>query len=124
MTIDKIQPATQREVSVYMPYYQGNKRNILPYAIGLYQKGSLEGQRKIEGGSSIPFVATWNVSSLPADLTRCRLQFDGNAELSYEITMANSELVNFLIEVLMTFKRSKIADFSQTFYRKLLRLED
>ena len=124
MTIDKIQPATQREVSVYMPYYQGNKRNILPYAIGLYQKGSLEGQRKIEGGSSIPFVATWNVSSLPADLTRCRLQFDGNAELSYEITMANSELVNFLIEVLLTFKRSKIADFSQTFYRKLLRLED
>jgi len=124
MSIEKIQPANQRDVSVYMPYYQGNKRNILPYAIGLYQKGSLEGQRKIEGGSSIPFVATWNVSSLPAELTRCRLQFDGNAELSYEITMANSELVNFLIEVLMSFKRSRIADFSQTFYRKLLRLDD
>ena len=124
MSIEKIQKANQRDVSVYMPYYQGSKRNILPYAISLYQEGSLEGQRRIEGGSSIPFVATWNVSSLPAELTRCRLQFDGNAELSYEITMANSELVNFLIDVLMSFKRSRIADFSQTFYRKLLRLDD
>jgi hypothetical protein len=33
-----------------------------------------------------------------------RLQFDGNAELSYEVTMANSEFMNYLIEVIMNFQ--------------------
>jgi hypothetical protein len=111
-------------VNVYAPYYQGRKRNALPLAITLYQRGSLEGSRKIEGGESIPFVASWNVSSLPADLTRCRMQFDGNAELSYELTLANFEFVDFLIEVIFTFKGTRLVDFSQGFYRKLLRLED
>jgi hypothetical protein len=97
---------------------------MLPLAISLYQKGALEGQRKIEGGDGIPFIATWNVSTLPADLTRCRMQFEGNAELSYEVMMANFEFVDCLIDLLMTFKRSRNADFSQAFYRKLLRLED
>ncbi|NJO73352.1 MAG: hypothetical protein HC833_06030 [Leptolyngbyaceae cyanobacterium RM1_406_9] len=124
MSIEQLQPANPRDVNVYMPYYQGNKRGALPLAISLYQKGSLEGSRKIEGGESIPFVASWNVSSLPADLTRCRMQFDGNAELSYELTLANFEFVDFLIDVIINFKRSRLADFSQSFYRKLLRLDD
>lgn len=124
MAIETLQPANPRDVNVYAPYYQGRKRNALPLAISLYQKGNLEGSRKIEGGESIPFVATWNVSSLPADLTRCRMQFDGNAELSYELTLANFEFVDFLIEVIFNFKATRIADFSQSFYRKLLRLDD
>lgn len=124
MSLEKLQSANPRDVSVYAPYYQGRKRSALPLAISLYQIGSLEGFRKIEGGESIPFVATWNISSLPADLTRCRLQFDGNADLSYEVTMANFEFVDFLIEVLFIFKSSRMADFSQAFYRKLLRLDD
>jgi hypothetical protein len=124
MSLEKLQPASQRDVGVYMPYYQGNKRNALPLAISLYQQGSLEGARRIEGGESIPFVASWSVSSLPADLTRFRMQFDGNAELSYELTMANFEFVHFLIEVLFTFKRARLVDFSQTFYRKLMRYDD
>lgn len=123
-SLEKLQPASQRDVSVYMPYYQGNKRNALPLAISLYQQGSIEGTRKIEGGEGIPFVASWSVSPLPADLTRCRIQFDGNAELSYEIVMANFEFINFLIEVLFTFKRLRTIDFSQPFYRKLLRMDD
>jgi hypothetical protein len=57
-------------------------------------------------------------------LTRCRMQFDGNADLSYEVTMANFEFVDFLIEVLFIFKSTRAADFSQAFYRKLLRLDD
>jgi len=109
---------------VYTPYYQGRKRNALPFAISLYQRGNLEGNRNIEGGESIPFVATWNVSSLPADLTRCRIQFDGNAELSYEMTLANFEFIDFLIDVIFNVKASRITDFSQPFYRKLLRLDD
>ncbi|NER32443.1 MAG: hypothetical protein F6J89_33845, partial [Symploca sp. SIO1C4] len=76
MSIEKLKPVDKGAVGVYMPYYQGAKRNILPLAISLYQQGSLEGNRHIEGGESIPFVATWFVSNLPADLTRCRLQFD------------------------------------------------
>lgn len=124
MAIENLQPANPRDVNVYAPYYQGRKRNALPLAINLYQRGSLEGLRKIEGGENIPFVASWNVSSLPADLTRCRMQFDGNAELSYELTLANFEFVDFLIDVIFTFKTSRAVDFSQGFYRKLLRLDD
>lgn len=124
MAIDKLQAATQQQASVYTPYIQGTKRNFLPYAISLYQKGSLEGERKIEGGSGIPFVATWNVASLPSDLTRCRIQFDGNAELSYEMMTASFEFVSFLIELLESYKRNRTTDFSQPFYRKLLRLDE
>jgi hypothetical protein len=125
MSIDKLQPAPPQQTGVYTPYYsQQGKKQLLPYAISLYQKGSLEGQRRIEGSEGIPFVATWNVSSLPADLCRCRIQFDGNAELSYELMMANFEFVDFLIEVIMNFKRTRLADFSQTFYRKLMRYDD
>lgn len=125
MTLEQLQPAANQYVGVYIPYYpQANKKQLLPLAISLYQKGSLEGKRKIEGGDSIPFVATWNVSTLPADLCRCRIQFDGNADLSYEIMMANFEYVDYLIEVIMNFRRSRLADFSQAFYRKLLRLDE
>ncbi|NJL65470.1 MAG: hypothetical protein HC903_31430 [Methylacidiphilales bacterium] len=124
MPIDKLQPASQQQASVYMPYIQGNKRNFLPYAISLYQSGVLEGERKIEGGEAISFVASWNVASLPSDLTRCRMQFDGDAELSYEIMTASFEFVNYLIEMLENFKRQRTTDFSQAFYRKLLRIDE
>jgi len=122
--IEKLQPAPQGAVAMYMPYYQGQRRSFLPLAISLYQKGSLEGQRKIEGGENIPFVVSWFVTSMPAELTRCRFQFDGNAELSYEVTLANSEYINYLIDVIMNFKRSRLTDFPQPFYRKLLKLDE
>lgn len=124
MSLDKLQPANPRDVNVYTPYYQGRKRSALPYAISLYKAGNLEGQRSIEGGESIPFVATWNVSMLPADLTRCRIQFNGEADLSYEMTLANFEFIDFLIDVLFNVKTAKITDFSQPFYRKLLRIDE
>ena len=124
MSIDKLEPANQQSVSFYLPYFQGNKRTILPTALSLYQKGVLVGQRKIEGSENVPFVATWNVSTLPVDLTRCRLQFDGNAELSYEVIMASSELVDYLIDVIVNFNRDRTTDFPIAFYRKLLRMEE
>ncbi|MGB3201010.1 MAG: type IV pilus biogenesis protein EbsA [Nodosilinea sp.] len=124
MTFEAIQPAGKQDISVYMPYYQGSKRNALPYAISLYKQGNLEGERHIEGGNSIAFVATWNVSVLPADLTRCRMQFDDDNDLSYEITMATFEFVDFLFDVLVALRQKRPADFSQGFYRKLLRLDD
>lgn len=124
MAIETLQPANPRDVSLYSPYYQGRKKQALPLAITLYQKGSLEGLRKIEGAEGIPFVASWNVSSLPADLTRCRLQFDGKAEQSYELNLANFEFVDFLIDVIFNYKGSRTIDFSQGFYRKLLRADE
>lgn len=125
MSIEKLQPAPTQQVGVYTPYYpQQTKKQLLPFAISLYQKGALEGERRIEGAASIPFIATWNVSTLPADLCRCRIQFEGNAELSYEIMMANFEFVDFLIDVILNFKRSRLSDFSQSFYRKLLRIDE
>jgi hypothetical protein len=124
LTFEAIRPADKQEISVYMPYYQGSKRNALPYAISLYKQGNLEGERQIEGGESIAFVSTWNVSMLPADLTRCRIQFDGDSDLSYEITMATFEFVDFLFDVIVALRHNRPADFSQGFYRKLLRLDD
>ena len=124
MSLDQLQPANQIDVRVYIPYFQGNKRSVLPLAISLYQKGVLEGERKIEASDSIPFVSTWNVSTLPADLIRCRMQFDGNAELSYEIMMASAELVDFLIDVISNFNRTRLTDFSKAFYQKLLRIDE
>jgi len=85
-------------------------------------KGEFWRKRKIEASDSIPFVATWNVSNLPADLTRCRMQFDGVS--CYEIMMTSSELVGFLIDVIPNFKRARIIDFSKGFYRKLLHMND
>ncbi|MDY7015063.1 MAG: hypothetical protein SVX43_16000, partial [Cyanobacteriota bacterium] len=119
-----LKPASKADAIVYAPYFQGTKRNLLPLAIGLYQQGSLEGERSIEGGQSVPFVATWYVSKLPAELTLCRLQFDGNAELSYEVKIQNSEFVDYLIELIMNYKRSRLTDFPRSFYRKLLRIEE
>ncbi|MEM9161858.1 MAG: type IV pilus biogenesis protein EbsA [Cyanobacteria bacterium P01_F01_bin.4] len=124
MSTDTIQPASKQDISVYMPYYQGTKRTALPYAIGLYKRGNLEGERTIEGGESVAFLATWNVSMLPADLTRCRLQFDGDAELSYEVTMATFEFVDFLFDVVASMRLKKSPDFSKTFYRRLLRMDE
>lgn len=124
LTFDEIKPVGKAEIGVYLPYYQGTKRNALPYAIGLYKRGNLEGERYIEGGESIPFIATWNVSTLPADLTRCRLQFDDDADLSYEVTMATFEFVDFLFDIVVALRNRRSTDFSKSFYRRLLRLEE
>jgi hypothetical protein len=121
--IEQLQPAQRPYVVVYMPYYPKNKLNLLPYAISLYLKGSLEGERQIEGGESIPFIASWFVSKLPSELTRCRLQFDSQAELSYELTLSNSEFIDYLMDTIKNYQQSRLTDFPRTFYRKLLRFD-
>jgi hypothetical protein len=123
--IDQLQPVDNGQILVYQPYYREGKRTVLPRALSLYQKKSLEGERKIEGGESIPFVATWTVSTIPADLIGCRMQFSTQGEqLSYEVKMANFEFVDHLIDLLINYKNSKTVDFSKAFYRKLLRPEE
>lgn len=107
---------------VYFPYYPKSKQKSLPQAIGLYQTGSIEGERFIEGGESIPFVASWHVSKLPSELTSCRLIFDSQAELSYSVTMPNNEFVDHLIDLIANFRRTRTIDFPKAFYRQLLGL--
>ncbi|NES01398.1 MAG: hypothetical protein F6K22_00170 [Okeania sp. SIO2F4] len=121
--INQLKPAEKGEIAVYAPYYTDKRRKYLGLAISLYKQKNLEGARNIEGGENIPFVITWTVSILPADITRCRMQFDGNQELSYEIMMATYEFIDFLIDVLLNYNKTRTIDFSKTFYGKLLRYE-
>ncbi|MBD2389983.1 MULTISPECIES: type IV pilus biogenesis protein EbsA [Aphanizomenon] len=119
-TFDQLQPANQQQSILYLPYIQGGKRNLLPYAISLYQQGKLEGYRKIEDSQNIPFVVTWNVATLPSDQIVCQIQFDSNSELTYEIMIASFEFIGFLIELMENYKRNRTTDFSKSFYRKIL----
>jgi len=122
--LKELKPAQPNIVNIFLPYYHNNKRNILPFALNLYQRGNLEGERQIIGSDNIPFVATWSVNKniLPSDLTRCRIQFDRNSEYSYEITIATSEFVNYLIELILISQRDGIWDFSKSFYYRLLQV--
>jgi hypothetical protein len=124
VAIPQLKPADEKEVKVYSPFCPEPRRKFLPLAISLYKLKSLEGARKIDGGEDVPFVASWNLSSLPIDLTRCRVLFDGNAEQSYEVTIQSSEFVGYLIDVLLTLQRTRAVDFSKGFYRKLMRVDE
>ena len=120
--LENIKPAKEGEVMIYFPYYPKNKQKALPQAIGLYQMGAIEGKRSIQGGEGIPFVASWHVSKLPSEMTSCRLQFDSQADLSYSVTLPNNEFVDYLIDLLDNFRRSRNIDFPKRFYRQLLGL--
>lgn len=123
--ISQLQPADKKDVIVYQPYYPDkNKQKLLPLALALYQLGQVEGARQIEGGESLSFAATWFVSRLPSELTRCRMQFEGQAELSYEMTVLNSEFMDYLIDLIAMHEETKAIDFPQNFYRKLLRVDE
>lgn len=123
--LDKLEPANKADVLVYQPYYPSkDKQKLLPLALSLYNQGRLEGKRRIEAGDGISLAASWYVSKLPSELTRCRVQFEGQAELSYEITILNSEFIDYLIDLIFIFRESKEVDFPQAFYRKLLRFDE
>ena len=123
--LSQLQPAPKDKVMLFQPFLPaGVKRETLPFALSLYLQGSLEGERYVDGGDGIPFVATWNVSDLPADLSRCRIMFQGDADLTYEMTLVNFEFVGFLVDVLIHYKRSQKVDFPQDFYRRLLNVAD
>jgi hypothetical protein len=124
--VNELTPASPDKVNLYMPYFMKSmaRRNMLPKAITLYYKGGLTGYRNIAGQEQIPFVASWAMRDLPGDLTRCRVQFEENADLVYELSLSNSDFVSFLIDWLISCKDAEIPDFPQLFYRKLLRMED
>lgn len=120
-----LQPADKREVLVYQPYYPDKKKQkLLPLALALYKEGKVEGVRQIEGGAALNFAASWLVSRLPSELTRCRMQFEGQAELNYEMTILNSEFMDYLIELMVLYESARMVDFPQNFYRKLLRVDE
>ncbi|MBD2177414.1 hypothetical protein H6F42_10870 [Pseudanabaena sp. FACHB-1998] len=123
MTIE-LKAAPPQEVSIYMPYYrEPNKRQTLPYAISLYKQGEIAGERRIEGSPAVSFMAVWRVANLPSDLALCRLTFDGDADMSYEMTLENSEFVGYLIDVVSSIRDKGYVDFPQIFYSKLFRMK-
>jgi hypothetical protein len=68
-------------------------------------------------------MAVWRVANLPSDLALCRLTFEGDADMSYEMTLENSEFVGYLIEVVSNIRDKGYVDFPQIFYSKLFRLK-
>ncbi len=123
MTVE-LKAAAPQEVSIYMPYYrEPNKRQALPYAISLYKQGEITGERHVEGSPAISFMAVWRVANLPSDLALCRLTFDGDADMSYEMTLENSEFVGYLIDVVSSIRDRGYVDFPQVFYSKLFRIK-
>jgi hypothetical protein len=120
----ELKAAAPQEVSIYMPYYrEPNKRQALPYAISLYKQGEIIGERHIEGSSAVSFMVVWRVANLPSDLTLCRMIFNGEADMSYEMTLENSEFVGYLIEVVSSVRDKGYVDFPQSFYSKLFRIK-
>ena len=120
----ELKAAPPQEVSIYMPYYrEPNKRQALPYAISLYKQGEITGERHIEGSPAVSFMVVWRVANLPSDLPLCRMTFNGEADMSYEITIENSEFVGYLIEVVSSIRDKGYVDFPQSFYSKLFRIK-
>ncbi len=120
----QLEPASPPEVALYQPYYAVARRQYLPLAVGLYKKGSLEGQRSIEGDKPVRFLASWPTSPLPSDLTVVQVMFDQDSDLSYQLSIANYEFVDYLIDVVALVQRGQPPDFSTAFYKKLMRYED
>jgi hypothetical protein len=121
MSIESLKPVAREAVIPYSPYAPKEK-SWLPLAISLYKEGKLEGKRPIEGGKPIPFVSTWTISSLPLEQTRFRIQFNGNAELSYEIVIQNANFICHLISVIKNYHKEGIVDFPKDLYRDLLKI--
>jgi hypothetical protein len=124
--VEEIIPASPDKVNLYMPYFMKSmaRRNMLPKAITLYYRGGLNGYRNVANEETIPFIANWVMRDLPGDMTRCRVQFEENADLIYELSLLNSDFISFLIDWLISYKDAEVPDFPQIFYRKLLKIED
>ncbi|MFS8780750.1 type IV pilus biogenesis protein EbsA [Synechococcus sp. W55.1] len=120
----QLEPASPPEVAVYQPYYAVARRQYLALAVGLYKKASLEGQRAIEGEGPVRFLASWHMSPLPSDLTVVQVIFAQDADLTYQLSIANYEFVDHLIDVVALVQRGQPPDFSTAFYKKLMRYED
>ena len=120
----ELSKASEQEVIPYKPSYRDTLRQqALPYAISLDKQGEMAGERRIEGGVSISYTAVWRVTSLLFDNVICRVTFDGDADMSYEIDVQNAEFVGYLIDVVANLKDKSYADFSQAFYSKLFRVK-
>lgn len=118
----KAKPASAGEIAIYLPYFPASRRQLLAPALGLYKTGTLEGRRRVEGSAGIPFVASWEVRSLPSDATVCRVRFiEGELFLDYELPLANTEFIGFLMEAMdIGAKGGGELDFPSVFFRRLL----
>ncbi len=120
----ELSKASDQEVIAYKPYYrEAIRQKALPYAISLYKQAEMVGERRIEGSSPISYTAVWRASNLPSDIILCRVTFDGDMDMSYEIEMQSAEFVGYLIDIVSSINEKEYADFPQVFYSKLFRVK-
>jgi hypothetical protein len=120
----ELRQAPLQEVQNYLVWFrEEHKKQALPYAIFLYNMGEMKGERPIEGCPSVPFTASWRVTSLPMDTNVCKVTFETPEDMTYEVQLVNHEFVNYLIEVTRIILTKGTPDFPQSFYSKLFRIK-
>jgi hypothetical protein len=122
----ELKAASAQELGMYGIYFSkqpANKRENLTFGIDLFQQGELNGERQIENSPSIPFQATWKANSLPGTPVVCRVTFDNDADMIYELELdKTTSFIIYLIDVVILYKTKKVVDFPQDFYFELFRL--
>ncbi len=121
----EIKPAAPGDVILYLPYCKKDQQQALPYAIGLYKIGSIQGERRVEGTEPVPFLVSWKVSTLPVDPVICTVVFTNELkeEYKYEIELQSLQVVKYLIDLILRERETQIVDFPQAFYAELFRLK-
>ncbi len=120
----ELKQASPQEVQIYIPYYrEPAKKTALPYAIGLYKQGELQGERLVENAPPVPFAMTWRPTNLPSDPVLCKVTFEGNPEMTYEVSLQNSEFVSYLIDFVIGHREKQTLDLPSGFYFRLFRMK-
>jgi hypothetical protein len=124
----ELKTASMQDIGMYGIYFSkqpANKKDNLPYGIALFQHGELQGERQIENSQPIPFQASWKPNSLPEAPVVCRVTFDNDADMIYELAIAKTTFfIGYLIDVVVLYKNKKVIDFPQEFYFELFRISN
>lgn len=86
-------------VAFYAPYCGGLEReDDLRKALGLLERGSLEGSRVVTGRADHVFELRWSPAKAPLEPLTCQLTFPAQPALGYEFELATQQLVVWLME--------------------------
>lgn len=122
----QLKTATTQDMGVYNVYFRKHspeRQKNLTHGIALYQTGELQGERQIEYGQPIMFQATWKPVSFPEVPVVCRVSFNDDADLLYELEFAKAiDFIAHLTDVTSQYIAKNIVDFPQDFYFKLFRI--
>jgi len=97
-----------------LPILPGKQAQYITLAISLYQKGVLRESARLKPVIVFHLLPHGMSQTYPqiSPVAGCNLTA---MRASYEIMMTSSELVGFLIDVILNFKRARIIDFPRIF---------